>query len=247
MKNIFMRFGKFIKEYLKYVVLTLIFAIIVLIAFILMCKNINEHIIVTINSAIISIFGGALASVVVAWLIDIANHKTEAIRNKKMIDCVLCDYDIHVKIEMERCLSICAKQYDIDINKSYNIEQIKLMLDELDESNLVFDVLCETFSKMIDKLESISVLFFEKSDKGMNLFRQLERIRGYAKVAEFIKEKDNDKNFTKFIALQMIEITEEIDTIREDCNYYQLSENDKKYIASFREAKNKKEEQNASN
>lgn len=242
-----MKLGKFIKEYLKYVVLTLIFAIIVLMAFILMCKNINEHTIVTICSAIISVFGGALASVVVAWLIDIANQKAEIRRNQKIIDCVLSDYDIHVKIEMERCLSICAKRYDIDINKSYNIEQIRLMLDEMDETNPIFEILCDNFCKMIDQLQSISVLFFEKSDKGIELFRQLERIRGYAKTQEFLKDKDNVKSFAKFIALQMIEIVEEIDTIRGDCNYYQLSNSDKKYIASFREAKNKKEEQNASN
>ena len=228
MKKIFMKLGKFIKEYLKYVVLTLIFAIIVLTAFVLMCKNINEHTIVTVSSAIISVFGGALASVVVAWLIDIANQKAEIRRNQKIIDCVLSDYDIHVKIEMERCLSICAERYDIDINKSYNIEQIRLMLDEIEEENPIFDVLCDNFSKTIDQLESVSVLFFEKSDKGIDLFRQFERIRGYAKVEESLKGRDNVKSFSKFIALQMIEIADEVDSVREKCNYYQLSDKDKK-------------------
>ena len=191
---------------------------------------------------------GGFASVLIAWLVDIINQKAEARRNQKMMDCVLIDYDIHVKIEMQRCLSICAKRYDIDINKSYNIEQIKLMLDEMDEANPIFEVLCDNFCKMIDQLQSISVLFFEKSDKGIKLFRQFERIRGYAKTQEFLKDKDNIKSFAKFIALQMIEIAGEIDTIREDCKYYQLSDNDKKYIISFRESKNKtKEEQNASN
>ena len=173
MKKIFMKVGKFIKECLKYVVLTLIFAIIVLTAFVLMCKNINEHTIVTVSSAIISVFGGALASVVVAWLIDIANQKAEIRRNQKIIDCVLSDYDIHVKIEMERCLSICAERYDIDINKSYNIEQIRLMLDEIEEENPIFDVLCDNFSKMIDQPQSISVLFFEKSDKSFLSWKAL--------------------------------------------------------------------------
>ena len=233
--------GKIIRDNLKYVVLTLIFACVVSIAFVLMCRNLDQSAIVTVTSAIISIFGGALASVVVAWLIDIANQKAETKRNKKMINCVLVNYDIHVRSEMERCLSILAKQNSMDVNRAYSIPEIMQMLETLDDFNPVFQILCDSFSKKINQIESVSILFFEKSDLGVDLFRQIERMRGYANVYEALKERKDFDHFIKFWAIQTIDVANDIAQTRGISNEYKLSEKDIHIIEKYREAKKRNE------
>lgn len=57
----------------QYILLIAIFGFITLITFIVLCLNLNCNSISIISSAIISIMGGALASVVIAWLLDISN------------------------------------------------------------------------------------------------------------------------------------------------------------------------------
>lgn len=55
-----------------YVILTTFFGLVVAILFILLCINLVNAYLCTIISAIISVFGGILASIIVAWLIDIS-------------------------------------------------------------------------------------------------------------------------------------------------------------------------------
>jgi len=80
-----------------YILLTTIFGIIALIAFTVMCIEINSSLIVAISSAIISISGGGLASVIVAWLLDIANCKAQNIylynKEKSYLDYILMFID----------------------------------------------------------------------------------------------------------------------------------------------------------
>lgn len=79
--------AKFSKPNTKlYLILTAIFGAAVITMFVLMCCNLGNASIPTITSAIISILGGALASVIVAWLIDISNCRlrNENLRQKEM-------------------------------------------------------------------------------------------------------------------------------------------------------------------
>ena len=70
-----------------YVILAISFGLIVMISFISLCMNLDNTYICTILSAIISIFGGILASIIVAWLIDIStcnkNNTSLSLREKQ--------------------------------------------------------------------------------------------------------------------------------------------------------------------
>ncbi|MPM07057.1 hypothetical protein SDC9_53361 [bioreactor metagenome] len=73
-----------------YLLLSSIFGIVVIASFIALCVNIEITPICTILSAVISVFGGAFASVIVAWLIDIAACKRRntdlSYREKQSLD-----------------------------------------------------------------------------------------------------------------------------------------------------------------
>ena len=64
-----------------YLILSALLTLVVAIIFLILCLNINSNPHVVICSALISILGGALASVVTAWLIDVFQCKS---RNKSL-------------------------------------------------------------------------------------------------------------------------------------------------------------------
>lgn len=72
------------KKYLVYKVLSLILGIVALITFIIMCKYYQNTKITLITSAIISVFGGGFASVLVAWLIE-KSAKNKEEKEKEII------------------------------------------------------------------------------------------------------------------------------------------------------------------
>lgn len=92
MRILFTKSVAFLKKYKKYVVLNLIFLSIVMISFIVMCCNIESSDVVAISSAVISIFGGALASVVVAWLIEIYDRKQQKEKNETILNFCLQEF-----------------------------------------------------------------------------------------------------------------------------------------------------------
>jgi hypothetical protein len=80
-----------------YVILTIFFGLVVTISFISLCTNLDNAYICTILSAIISVFGGILASIIVAWLIDVStcnrNNTSLTLREKQCFDYLVMSID----------------------------------------------------------------------------------------------------------------------------------------------------------
>lgn len=102
-----------------YITLTLLFGFFALNAFITMCIKIENSSVTTIASAIISISGGGLASVIVAWLVDISNCKTKNtyLLNKEK-DCL--GYIVMFTDELFQSFADACRDFDvINENKEY--------------------------------------------------------------------------------------------------------------------------------
>ena len=68
------------------ILLTLGFGIVAIISFLILCFNLTSNEIVAITSALISLSGGGLVSVVVTWFINIDQRKREKKRKALIRD-----------------------------------------------------------------------------------------------------------------------------------------------------------------
>ncbi len=66
-----------------YVALASIFGLSTIILFIILCCNLTNSSVVSVTSALISVLGGLLASVLVAWIIDVAKCKKD---NREIVE-----------------------------------------------------------------------------------------------------------------------------------------------------------------
>ncbi len=234
MKELVGRIRKFIQSYLKYIVLTAVLLVLVISTFIILFKRIEDTKTVAITSAVISIVGGALASVVVAWLIEISNIINENKKKKKAIDCILIDYDVDISFQMQHILVTCAKYQDINIEGSYGISDISSMLEGLEENNLIFKSFFLGFSKVNSQLTSVSILLFDNDHKGIELYKSLEKLKAHIDVANSIINRDNAGVTLKLLTIQSLQIIEKIARIRDMSRLYTIKEESKDYIRKFR-------------
>ena len=183
-----------------------------------------------------------LVSVLVAALIEKSNNRVQKKRDKKIIEHLLFGYDIRVKTELQRALSHCDKNSEIDIDKEYTVMEIREMLDGFDSNNVYFKGFLLMLEKCLSNISADFLLSFENDDEGLRLHTMLEALQGYLGEMNRFSDENEMLDLLKLFTLLSYDMFNEINTIRKKDYKYTVHEDAKKYILAMRNAKNKLKE-----
>lgn len=188
-----------------------------------------------------SIGCGGIASVVVAWLVENSNNRAIRNRNKNIINQLLYGFDTFVIVECQRALGCCAKAQDIDIDKSYTIPEICSMLTKIDEKNVYFRGFTNIIEKGLNGITEVTLLSFDQSDLGSTLYDLFLALRTTLHTISQVSEVDNSEEITKIMVLDCFDFINQINLSRNKNCTYQILDDNKEYIKSFRNAMKKQE------
>lgn len=190
-------------------------------------------------TAFSSIGCGGISSVIAAGLVEWSNNKRIRLRNKDIINQLLYSFDVFTNMECERAISHCAKLQDVDIDKSFNITEIRSMLQELKPNDVYFEGFYDMMNKGLNGITEVTILSFDQTGVGSKLYDSFLALRStletISKISN-ISEMDNSEEMVKILVIDCLDFVNEINVIRGKDITYQLSHNDKEYIKSFRKA-----------
>lgn len=75
-----------------------------------------------------SIGCSGIVSVLVAWLIERANERIQKTHDREIVELLLDGFDIRITAEMQRALSRCARENNVDLDKSYSVMEIRYLV-----------------------------------------------------------------------------------------------------------------------
>lgn len=180
-----------------------------------------------------------LVSVLVSALVEKSNNRVQKKRDKKIIEHLLFGYDIHVKTELQRALSHCEKNSEIDLDKEYTVMEIRNMIEGLNANDVYFKGFPYMLEKCLSNTSANFLLSFENDDEGLQLHTMFEALEGYLTEMNRFSDANEMFDLLKFFTLTSYDAFNEINTIRKkDCKYT-VHEDTKKYLLAMRNAKNK--------
>lgn len=174
-----------------------------------------------------------IVSVLVAALIEKSNNRIQKKRDKKIIEYLLFGYDIRVKTELQRALSHCEKNSEIDLYKEYTVMEIREMLDGLDSDNVYFKGFPMMLEKCLSNVSANFLLSFENDDEGLQLHTMLEALQGYLNEMNRFSDGNEMLDILKSFTLLSYDVFNEINTIRKKDYKYTMHEETKKYILAM--------------
>ena len=183
-----------------------------------------------------SIGCGGLASVVVAWLVEKSNNRINRNRNKTIINQLLYGFDTYVTMECQRAIGHCAKSQEIDIDKSYSISEICAMLEKTSSKDVYFRGFSDVIQKGLKGVTEVTVLNFDQTEFGSTLYDLLLALRSTLQTMSQISEIDDSEEAIKIIVIDCFDFIDQINIKRGKNCTYQILDDSKKYIKSFRNA-----------
>lgn len=243
--GILKRAFQWLKSYSRYAILSLIFTIVVACVFVAMCKNIDNSNVITITSAIISIMGGALASVVVAWLLEISNRKSQANRSKQAIEHILHNFDINVLVLMNHILGQCAKNNEeFDIDKQYSLDEVIAEIEKPSFKKWIFHIILNSVGTEIEKIDITAFLFLDQGEFGKSLFKEFSSLKSIINITKISDNEEFNKEMSETLGVVIVNSIKNIYETRGITKKFTISDTDKNYTIKFREAKKRNKENN---
>lgn len=184
----------------------------------------------------------SLVSVIVAVFIEKSNNRVQKKRDEKIREHLLFGYDICVKTELQRALSHCEKNSEIDLDKEYTTVEIRNMLYKLDSNSAYFKGFPLMLEKCLSNISANFLLSFENDDEGLQLHTMIEALQGYLDEMNRFSDENEMLDLLKLFTLLSYDMFNEINTIRKKDYKYTVHEDTKKYIIAMRNAKNKLKE-----
>ena len=181
-----------------------------------------------------SIGCGGIASVVVAWLVEKSNNRVNRNRNKTIINQLLYGFDTYITIECQRAIGHCAKLQEIDIDKSYSIPEICAMLEKASSKDVYFRGFSDVIQKGLNDVTDVTVLNFDQTKFGSTLYDLLLALKSTLQTMSQISEVDDSEEVIKIMVIDCFDFINQINITREKNCTYQILDNSKKYIKSFR-------------
>ena len=154
-------------KYSIYIILTFAFLTVLIPAFTVLCFNLDSNKIIAITSAVISISGGGIASVLVAWLIDVANTKRNKQKKAALLNILIRDFKIAVwdfcGMYCEACCqndeSLQEQKHNFEEWGKIYINQIESGFEQVEGKHFVYQI--EQVEEAYKDIEKNKVLFIE--------------------------------------------------------------------------------------
>lgn len=195
---------------------------------------------------------GGIASVIVAWLIDVANCRQQNKQNDDFLEHVFDNFDMYVKNELQTIISYCAK-YDNDINleKKYSIEQILEMINNANGMSPFWDICYNNLGVAYESVNTVSLLAFDPTPQHTMLYSLINMCASNSRKMKSImscyKIEDNSESTFPYIMIcSDMKLIENIYSIRSMKVELELNQQSKEFIREFRNAKKRGDVSNAS-
>ena len=175
--------------------------------------------------------------VLVAWLIGRANERIQKTHDREIIELLLDGFDVRIAAEMQRTLSRCARENNVDMDKSYSVKEIRPMLESADTYFKGFPHMME---KCFNAQLPLALLSFEKSDDGMKLYTLFKTLNEYMSTIQTLEEQSEAVEIIKFLGLESFKTIDEIYRVRTKAPKYELPKETKEYLLKYKAAVDRK-------
>lgn len=183
-----------------------------------------------------SIGCSGIVSVLVAWLIERANERIQKTHDKEIVELLLDGFDIRITAEMQRALSRCARENNVDMDKSYSVKEVRSMLESVSSADTYFKGFPHMMEKCFNVQLPLALLSFEKGDDGMKLYGLFKALSEYMSTIQTLEEQPEAAEIIKFLGLESFKTIDEIYTVRSKEPKYELPNETKQYLMKYRAA-----------
>ena len=153
-----------------------------------------------------SIGCSGIVSVLVAWLIERANERIQKTHDREIVELLLDGFDIRITAEMQRALSRCAREKNIDMDKGYSVREIRSMLESMSGSDTYFKGFPHMMEKCFNAQLPLALLGFEKGDDGMRLYTLFKTLNEYMSTIQTLEEQPESAEIIKFLDERFVKI-----------------------------------------
>ena len=187
-----------------------------------------------------SIGCSGIVSVLVAWLIERANERIQKAHDREIIELLLDGFDVRIAAEMQRALSRCARENNVDMDKSYSVKEIRSMLESVSSADTYFKGFPHMMEKCFNAQLPLALLSFEKSDDGMKLYTLFKTLNEYMSTIQTLEEQSAAVEIIKFLGLESFKTIDEIYRVRTKAPKYELPKETKEYLLKYKAAVDRK-------
>lgn len=183
-----------------------------------------------------SIGCSGIVSVLVAWLIERANERIQKTHDREIIELLLDGFDVRIAAEMQRALSRCARENNVDMDKSYSVKEIRSMLESVSSADMYFKGFPHMMEKCFNAQLPLALLSFEKGDGGMKLYGLFKALSECMSTIQTLEEQPEAAEIIKFLGLESFKTIDEIYKVRSKEPKYELPNGTKQYLVKYRAA-----------
>ena len=180
---------------------------------------------------------GGIASVAVAWMIDIANCKHKEAINEDFLHQLFFDYDALIKHELSITLKWCAERNaGIDIDKKYDIQEIQEIIDKADENSPFWASRYAAHSSVNASLLLVGDLTKDHTSLFSLMTTCENNFSSFKYSTKHADENDNVNRLAYIMFKTHLSFLDDIYRIRSTHIEVNLSDEDRRYVQKFREA-----------
>ena len=187
-----------------------------------------------------SIGCSGIVSVLVAWLIERANERIQKTHDREIIELLLDGFDVRIAAEMQRALSRCARENNVDMDKSYSVMEIRSMLEGVNSADTYFKGFPRMMEKCVNAQLPLALLSFEKSDDGIKLYTLFKTLNEYMSTIQTLEEQSEAVEIIKSLGLESFKTIDEIYRVRAKAPKYELPKETKEYLLKYKAAVDRK-------
>ena len=187
-----------------------------------------------------SIGCSGIVSVLVAWLIERANERIQKTHDREIVELLLDGFDIRITAEMQRALSRCARENDVDMDKSYSVMEIRSMFENVSSADTYFKGFPHMMEKCVNAQLPLALLSFEKGEDGMKLYGLFKTLSEYVSTIQTLEEQPETAEIIKFLGLESFKTINEIYEVRAKEPKYKFPEETKQYLLKYKAAVDRK-------
>ena len=183
-----------------------------------------------------SIGCSGIVSVLVTWLIERANERIQKTHDREIVELLLDGFDIRITAEMQRALARCARENNVDMDKSYSVMEIRSMLESVSSADTYFKGFPRMMEKCVNAQLPLALLSFEKGDDGMKLYGLFKALSECMSTIQTLEEQPEAAEIIKFLGLESFKTIDEIYKVRSKEPKYELPNETKQYLVKYRAA-----------
>lgn len=183
-----------------------------------------------------SIGCSGIVSVLVAWLIERANERIQKTHDREIVELLLDGFDVRITAEMQRALSRCAHENNVDLDKRYSVMEIRSLLECVSSTDTYFRGFPHIIEKCFNAQLPLALLSFEKGEDGMKLYALFKTLSEYMSTIQTLEEQPEAAEIIKFLGLTSFKTIDEIYKVRSKAPKYELPKETKQYLLKYKSA-----------